>query len=312
MKRHRILLADDSPTIRRVVELTFEDEGIDVFAVADGDAAMKTFVEIEPDLVIADVNMPGMSGYQFCEMIKQDESTMHTPVILLVGSFEPFDAGEASRVGSNYYFTKPFTSIREVVSKVKEYLELGAFDASGPELTDIDDLYSESIVEETTPTSAANGSPIEFEDTLDDLPYRDTKPDEDLGSIGEDDELIETQHFDNELTFSRSDVSSDPFFSHADSRVQANATPITEIAIEEKPEAETDASAENAEEVLENADEVSNDGTISLESSQMEAIVQAVMERMSAEAVKEIARKEVPKITEKLIREALAEENKLS
>ena len=60
-ERKKILLADDSATIRKVIELTFEDEGIDVYSVADGDAAMKKFVEIEPDLVLADVNMPGMS-----------------------------------------------------------------------------------------------------------------------------------------------------------------------------------------------------------------------------------------------------------
>ncbi|MBK7802832.1 MAG: response regulator [Chloracidobacterium sp.] len=150
-ERKKILLADDSATIRKVIELTFEDEGIDVYSVADGDAAMKKFVEIEPDLVLADVNMPGMSGYQICEMIKQDESTCDIPVILLTGSFEPFDPGEASRVGSNFYFTKPFISIRDLVSRVKEYLELGAFDNAGPESVDIDELYNQSISESVEP-----------------------------------------------------------------------------------------------------------------------------------------------------------------
>jgi CheY-like chemotaxis protein len=145
--RKKILLADDSATIRKVIELTFADEGIDVYSVADGDAAMKKFVEVEPDLVLADVNMPGMSGYQICEMIKQDESTCAIPVILLTGSFEPFDLAEASRVGCNSYFTKPFTSIRELVSRVKEYLELGAFDNPGPESVDIDDLYHKSLAD---------------------------------------------------------------------------------------------------------------------------------------------------------------------
>jgi CheY-like chemotaxis protein len=142
----RILLADDSVTIRKVVELTFADEGIDVVSVADGDEAMKKFVEIAPDMVIADVNMPGMSGYQICEMIKGDETTRHIPVILLVGSFEPFDPGEASRVGANYYFTKPFHSIRELVDTVTEYLDLGLpSDTIYPETDDIEDLYNESF-----------------------------------------------------------------------------------------------------------------------------------------------------------------------
>jgi CheY-like chemotaxis protein len=143
------LLADDSATIRKVVELTFAEEGVDVFSVADGDAAMQKFVDVGPDLVMADVNMPGMNGYRLCEMIKQDDSTRHIPVILLVGSFEPFDPGEASRVGSNYYFTKPFRSIRELVEKVTEYLELsGLAFAPEPETADIEGLYNESF--ETT------------------------------------------------------------------------------------------------------------------------------------------------------------------
>ncbi|MEP6945239.1 MAG: response regulator [Acidobacteriota bacterium] len=140
----KILLADDSPTIRKVVELTFADEGIEVHSVPDGDAAMVKFVQIEPDMVIADVNMPGMTGYRLCEMIKQDETTHHIPVILLVGSFEPFDPGEASRVGSNYYFTKPFRSIRELVDKVHECLEIGG-SAPIDDSSDIDGLYNDSL-----------------------------------------------------------------------------------------------------------------------------------------------------------------------
>ncbi len=145
-RRPRILLADDSVTIRKVIELTFADEGIDVTSVADGDEAMRSFVEDQPDLLIADVNMPGISGYTLCEMIKLDETTRDIPVVLLTGSFEPFDAGEASRVGANYYFTKPFSSIREVVEKVSDLLDNRSFDvAMMHDTADIDDLYVESV-----------------------------------------------------------------------------------------------------------------------------------------------------------------------
>ncbi|MGB5013301.1 MAG: response regulator, partial [Pyrinomonadaceae bacterium] len=146
--RPKILLADDSVTIRKVVELTFADEGIDVVTVPDGDAAMIAFVADEPDLVIADVNMPGVDGYKICEIIKEDDTTRHIPVILLTGSFEPFDPGEASRVGANFYFTKPFQSIRELVEKVTDLLDANAFEtASVPETEDIDDLYKDSFAE---------------------------------------------------------------------------------------------------------------------------------------------------------------------
>lgn len=122
MVKHRILLADDSVTIQKVVNLTFADEGIQVVTVGDGDSAMQKFVESVPDLVMVDVNMPGVDGYRICEMIKQDDETKHIPVILLVGSFEPFDEEEARRVGADDFLTKPFQSIRQLVNKVSDLL----------------------------------------------------------------------------------------------------------------------------------------------------------------------------------------------
>ncbi|HXG86429.1 MAG TPA: response regulator [Pyrinomonadaceae bacterium] len=123
MSKRKLLLADDSITIQKVVNLTFADEGIDVTAVGDGNAAMEKFVESMPDLVMVDVNMPGFDGYRICEMIKQDDETKHIPVILLVGSFEPFDEEEAHRVGADDYLTKPFQSIRQLVGKVTALLD---------------------------------------------------------------------------------------------------------------------------------------------------------------------------------------------
>jgi CheY-like chemotaxis protein len=121
--KRRLLLADDSTTIQKVVNLTFADEGIEVVAVGDGDAAMQKFVEATPDLVMLDVNMPGLDGYRLCEMIKQDDETKEIPVILLVGSFEPFDENEARRVGADDFLTKPFPSIRQLVNKVSDLLD---------------------------------------------------------------------------------------------------------------------------------------------------------------------------------------------
>lgn len=149
MERVKLLLADDSVAIRKVIELTFAEEGYDVTTVGDGNSAMEKFVEIAPDCVIADVNMPGMGGYQLCEMIKGDDSTRTIPVILVVGSFEAFDPGEASRVGADHYFTKPFQSLRDVVTKVGDLLAVKDFREVQPfETEDIENLYAESIVED--------------------------------------------------------------------------------------------------------------------------------------------------------------------
>lgn len=127
----KLLLADDSVTIQKVVNLTFADEGIEVHAVGNGREAIDRLMEISPDLVMADVNMPGLNGYQVCEQIKSHEKFRNTPVILLVGSFEPFDSEEAQRVGADDYLTKPFQSIRQLVNKVTDLLESAGDPHSG-------------------------------------------------------------------------------------------------------------------------------------------------------------------------------------
>lgn len=123
MARRKLLLADDSITIQKVVNLTFADEGIDVSTVSDGDSAMQHIGQEAPDIVLADINMPGLNGYQVCERVRSDERTSHIPVILLVGAFEHFDEAEASRVGASAHLTKPFQSIRQLIIQVTDLIE---------------------------------------------------------------------------------------------------------------------------------------------------------------------------------------------
>jgi CheY-like chemotaxis protein len=114
----KLLLADDSITIQKIVDLTFADEGVTVLSVNNGREAIEKLSEFAPDIVLADLFMPQLSGYEVCEHIKQNEQLKHIPVILLVGSFEPFDEAEARRVGANDTLTKPFQSIRNLIDKV--------------------------------------------------------------------------------------------------------------------------------------------------------------------------------------------------
>ena len=114
----KLLLADDSITIQKVVDLTFADEGVNVLCVSNGREAIEALAEFSPDVVLADVFMPEMNGYEVCEHIKQNDKFKHIPVMLLVGSFEPFDEEEARRVGANDTLTKPFQSIRRLIEKV--------------------------------------------------------------------------------------------------------------------------------------------------------------------------------------------------
>jgi CheY-like chemotaxis protein len=114
----KLLLADDSLTIQKVVSLTFGDEAMEVTTVGGGAEALEKLGESLPDIVLADVFMPEPNGYALCERIKTDERMRHIPVMLLVGTFEPFNEAEARRVGADEVLTKPFQSIRDLVNKV--------------------------------------------------------------------------------------------------------------------------------------------------------------------------------------------------
>ena len=103
-----ILVADDSPTIRKVVELTFSHGEYHVESVDNGVAAVECLAVLKPDLVLADVVMPEPSGYDICRMIKQ--SARPVPVLLLAGAFEDFDEERARACGADGHLTKPFDS----------------------------------------------------------------------------------------------------------------------------------------------------------------------------------------------------------
>ena len=116
-----LLLADDSVTIQRVIELTFADEDIDVVAVSDGDQAIARLDSIPPDIVLVDVGMPGKSGYEVAAYVKQSPRLSHIPVVLLTGAFEPIDEARAAGAGCDGVLAKPFEP-QAVIGRVKELL----------------------------------------------------------------------------------------------------------------------------------------------------------------------------------------------
>jgi CheY-like chemotaxis protein len=120
--RRKLLLADDSPTVQKVISLTFEDEDFEVVTVGDGAKALAALEADPPDVLLADIHMPGPNGLELCERVRQSERLRHIPVVLLVGTFEPFNEAEARRVGADTVLTKPFQSIRDLVSKVGSLL----------------------------------------------------------------------------------------------------------------------------------------------------------------------------------------------
>ncbi|HEX8398916.1 MAG TPA: response regulator [Pyrinomonadaceae bacterium] len=202
MAQRKLLLADDSITIQKVINLTFADEGISVTSVGNGLTAVERLLEVAPDLVLADVHMPGLSGYEVCERIRQTPGFENIPVMLLVGSFEPFDEAEARRVGADDFLTKPFQSIKQLVSKVHSLLE--------------------SPGRETTPETKTETAPIEQSAAagVDFAFFDDKSSNEDLLQVNDgnfnfrdsvfDDEMIETSSVNSSFadTFEDLDISS--------------------------------------------------------------------------------------------------------
>jgi CheY-like chemotaxis protein len=118
----KLLVADDSPYYRTVIGLTFTDEGMEVRTAEDGRQALEIIEQSAPDVVLASVSMPAVSGYELCRLIKQSERFGHIPVMLLAGLHENFDEAEARRAGADDIVTKPFQSIRELVGRVGSLL----------------------------------------------------------------------------------------------------------------------------------------------------------------------------------------------
>jgi CheY-like chemotaxis protein len=104
----KILLADDSVTAQNMGRKILADAGYDVVTVNNGSAALKRITEIKPDLIVLDVYMPGYSGLEVCQRLKDAAETAHIPVLLTVGKLEPFKPEEARRVRADAHIVKPF------------------------------------------------------------------------------------------------------------------------------------------------------------------------------------------------------------
>jgi len=131
--RTSLLLADDSVTIQRVIELTFADEDVQVIAVSDGNSAIARVEQQPPDIVLADAGMSGKNGYEVARYIKQSPHLAHIPVLLLTGAFDPVDLEKAGAAGCDGVLAKPFEP-QLVIRRVRELLKesRGRLTAAGP------------------------------------------------------------------------------------------------------------------------------------------------------------------------------------
>jgi len=158
----KLVLADDSITIQKVVELILSEEDFEVKTFSNGDDAWEAINQDKPDIVLADVEMPGVNGYQLCERIKKDEKFKNIPVLLLAGAFEPIDENLAKQVKADDYIVKPFET-RELLNKINTML------AKEKEIVEIEEEDEEIVSVEQIKEGEEVEEPVEVADILEDL-----------------------------------------------------------------------------------------------------------------------------------------------
>ena len=119
---HKLLLADDSVTIQRVIELTFAGEDVEVIAVGDGQKAIERIGTDRPDIVLTDIGMPERNGYEVAEFVKTHPDLKHIPVVLLTGAFESVDEARVRAIGCDGWLIKPFEP-QLVINRVRDLLQ---------------------------------------------------------------------------------------------------------------------------------------------------------------------------------------------
>lgn len=122
----RILLADDSPNAQRMGERILREEGFEVVTVTNGDTALVRIPDVDPDVVIADVYLPGQSGFDLCRHVKNRAELRHVQVVLTAGMLEPFNEEEARAAGCDGILKKPFEA-SVVVDLIKPLIDASQF-----------------------------------------------------------------------------------------------------------------------------------------------------------------------------------------
>ena len=155
---HKLLLADDSITIQKVVELILADEDFEIKSVNNGEEALALVSSFKPDVILADIEMPKMNGYQLCERLKQNPSTNAIPVVLLTGAFEPIDEELAKQVKADDFIIKPFES-QELISKINAVLTI--LSVSEAELSEEGAVVAEALGLEDESIALVEEAPFE-------------------------------------------------------------------------------------------------------------------------------------------------------
>lgn len=176
--KKKLLLADDSITIQKVVGIIFATEDYELLTVSDGDKAYDLALTHKPDLVIADIVMPGKDGFELCRAIKSHPDLGTTSVLLLPGAFETFDEARAVDVCADGWLTKPFES-QALIDKVNALLEMPPLRlvaaADNETDTEIDEVDDEALPEQTDPAALMAAADDEMPTTAEEYDFSATE-----------------------------------------------------------------------------------------------------------------------------------------
>ncbi len=297
----KLLLSDDSITIQKVVELVLSEKDFDITATNNGEEALTKLDEFVPDIVLADIEMPKVNGYELCKQIKGRQPTKNTPVMLLAGAFEPIDESKAKEVGADNFIVKPFES-QELLDKIDTLLAAPSLEEFPP----MEEELTEEFMKEEEKEEVAELEATEMMKVSDIQPLEEQleeKMEEEISmeeKVEEKDELeeprikegteiqdlAETQPIDETIIFEN----------------EEDLNQLDEISLEESAEEElgTDIStkeiSEELEKVPEEAKEI-EDFDVSLESVlENKDLEETVQEPVEAPITEDVKSYELPEV----------------
>ncbi|EAT15461.1 PleD family two-component system response regulator [Desulfuromonas acetoxidans] len=242
----KLLLADDSVTIQKVIEITFADKDYQLQIADNGDQALSMAQQDCPDLILADVFMPGKDGYELCEALRAVPELASVPVLLLAGTFEPFDESKANAVGATDWIAKPFSS-QELVDKVAEMLSNApaqdtwkATPGQTPVESDLLGALEEiSAKQAETPVVEAPAQPEALETPI---AEPEPLPDFDMGQPAATQEELAPAQEDDSFSFDAVTEYAPPAGEKVEEEATTDLPPLSEFSFEtnETPPAQTD------------------------------------------------------------------------
>jgi twitching motility two-component system response regulator PilG len=120
--KKKILVVEDENCLLKLVCILLTSKGYDVMGAVNGEEALEKISHFKPDLVLLDVIMPGIDGFEVCRRIKSDPKTEHIPVVMLTAKRKPQDIRKGEEAGAVSYITKPFKSFT-VIETIQKYLQ---------------------------------------------------------------------------------------------------------------------------------------------------------------------------------------------